>query len=89
MQRLQLHRHLRQQQFHKQLGHKQLGQKECGAVLIITLWTITLLTILVTVLAGQNRLSARVAQFHQEDRGNWANELAALNVTIQRIREST
>ena len=56
MQRLQLHRHLRQQQF-----HKQLGQKECGAVLIITLWTITLLTILVTVLAGQNRLSARVA----------------------------
>ena len=84
MQRLQPHRHLRQQQFHKQLchkqlGHKQLGQKECGAVLIITLWTITLLTILVTVLAGQNRLSARVAQFHQEDLGNWANELAALN----------
>lgn len=58
--------------------HKQL-HKQCGAVLIITLWTITLLTILVTVLAGQNRLSARVAQFHQEDLGNWAHALAALN----------
>lgn len=59
--------------------HTQQLHKQHGAVLIITLWTITLLTILVTVLAGQNRLSARVAQFHQEDLGNWANELAALN----------
>jgi general secretion pathway protein K len=50
-----------------------------GTVLIITLWTITLLTILVTVLAGQSRLSARAAQFHQEEVQNWANISAAVN----------
>ncbi len=50
-----------------------------GTVLIITLWTITLLTILVTVLAGQIRLSARAALFHQEDLDNWAQLLAAVN----------
>lgn len=52
--------------------------RQRGTVLIITLWTITLLTILVTVLAGQNRLSARAALFHQEDLGNWAKVLSAL-----------
>jgi general secretion pathway protein K len=50
-----------------------------GTVLIITLWTITLLTILVTVLAGQSRLSARATQFHQEELGTWASVVAAVN----------
>lgn len=50
-----------------------------GTVLIITLWTITLLTILVTVLAGQSRLSARATQFHQDELGNWASVVAAVN----------
>ncbi|MDY6982652.1 MAG: type II secretion system protein GspK [Pseudomonadota bacterium] len=50
-----------------------------GTVLIITLWTITLLTILVTVLAGQSRLSARATQYHQEEVQNWANVSAAIN----------
>jgi general secretion pathway protein K len=50
-----------------------------GTVLIITLWTITLLTILVTVLAGQSRLSARAAQFHHEEVQNWASISAAMN----------
>ncbi len=53
--------------------------KERGTVLIITLWTITLLTILVTVLAGQSRLTARAAQFHREELGTWANVVAAVN----------
>lgn len=50
-----------------------------GSVIIVTLWTITLLTILVTALAGQVRLSARVTQFHQDDLDTWANLLAAIN----------
>jgi general secretion pathway protein K len=50
-----------------------------GTVLIITLWTITLLTILVTVLASQSRLSARATQFHQDELGNWASVLGAVN----------
>lgn len=50
-----------------------------GSVLLITLWTITLLTILVTVIASQNRLSARAAFYHQEELGAWAAVLAAVN----------
>lgn len=53
--------------------------RQRGSVIIVTLWTITLLTILVTALAGQVRLSARVTQFHQEDLDTWANLLAAVN----------
>jgi general secretion pathway protein K len=53
--------------------------RQQGSVLIITLWTITLLTILITALAGQVRLSARVTQFHQDDLDTWAKLLAALN----------
>lgn len=53
--------------------------KQRGTVIIITLWTITLLTILVTVLAGQSRLSARATQFHQEEVQNWASVVAAVN----------
>lgn len=50
-----------------------------GTVLIITLWTITLLTVLVTVLAGQSRLSARATQFHHEELDTWASVVAAVN----------
>jgi general secretion pathway protein K len=53
--------------------------RQQGSVIIVTLWTITLLTILVTALAGQVRLSARVTQFHQDDLDTWAKVLAALN----------
>jgi general secretion pathway protein K len=53
--------------------------KQRGTVLIITLWTITLLTILVTVLASQSRLSARATQFHQDELANWANVVGAVN----------
>lgn len=53
--------------------------KQRGTVLIITLWTITLLTILVTVLAGQSRLSARATQFHNEELQTWAGVVAAVN----------
>ncbi len=56
-----------------------LAFQQRGTVLIITLWTITLLTILVTVLAGQSRLSARATQFHQDELANWANVMAAVN----------
>jgi general secretion pathway protein K len=55
------------------------ASKQHGTVLIVTLWTITLLTILVTVLAGQSRLSARATQFHQEELAIWANVVAAVN----------
>lgn len=50
-----------------------------GSVLIVTLWTLTLLTILVTALASQTRLSARVAWFHQQDLQGWSDLLAAVN----------
>lgn len=53
--------------------------RQRGTVLIITLWTVTLLTILVTVLAGQSRLSARATQFHQEELATWASVVAAVN----------
>ncbi len=54
-------------------------QRQTGSVLIVTLWTITLLTILVTALASQTRLSARVAWFHQQDLQGWSDLLAAMN----------
>ncbi|MDT8399085.1 MAG: type II secretion system protein GspK [Pseudomonadales bacterium] len=50
-----------------------------GSVLIVTLWTVTLMTILITVIAGNVRLSARAAFHHQEDLAIWANTLAAVN----------
>lgn len=59
--------------------------KQRGTVLIITLWTITLLTILVTVLAGQSRLSARATQFHQEELSNWASVVGAVNQSEMEI----
>jgi general secretion pathway protein K len=53
--------------------------RQQGSVIIVTLWTITLLTILITALAGQVRLSARVTQFHQDDLDTWSKVLAAIN----------
>jgi general secretion pathway protein K len=50
-----------------------------GSVLIVTLWTITLMTILVTVVASQNRLSAQVAYRHQQELATWAAVAAAVN----------
>lgn len=50
-----------------------------GSVIIVTMWTITLVTILVTAIAGQIRLSARTALFHREELGHWAAILAAVN----------
>jgi len=50
-----------------------------GSVIIVTLWTVILLTILVTVIAGQIRLSSRAAFFHQEELGEWANVISAIN----------
>jgi general secretion pathway protein K len=52
-----------------------------GSVIVVTLWTIILLTILVTVIAGQIRLSAKVAFFHKEELGDWANVVSAINQT--------
>jgi general secretion pathway protein K len=54
-------------------------KREQGSVIVVTLWTIILLTILVTVIAGQIRLSSRVAFFHQEELSNWANVISAVN----------
>lgn len=53
--------------------------RQRGTVIIITLWTITLLTILVTALAAQIRLSAQMARFHNENLQGWAELLAAVN----------
>jgi len=50
-----------------------------GSVIVVTLWTVILLTILVTVIAGQIRLSSRAAFFHQEELGEWANVISAIN----------
>lgn len=57
----------------------QIYVRQRGTVIIVTLWTITLLTILITVLAGQIRLSAQAAFFHQQDLRSWANVQAAVN----------
>jgi len=55
------------------------SKRQRGTVIIITLWTITLLTILVTALAAQIRLSAQVARFHNDNLQGWAGLLAAVN----------
>lgn len=50
-----------------------------GSVIVVTLWTVVLLTILVTVIAGQIRLSSRAAFYHQEELIDWANVVSAVN----------
>jgi general secretion pathway protein K len=57
----------------------QRHKRQRGSVLIVTLWTITLLTILVTAIAGQIRLSASTALFHQQELRHWSALLAAVN----------
>jgi general secretion pathway protein K len=54
-------------------------RKQQGTVLIVTLWTITLLTILVAVIASQNRLTAQTARYHQDELATWAKLTTALN----------
>ena len=56
-----------------------LYSRERGSVIIVALWTITLMTILVTVIASQNRLSAQVARFHRQELATWSGEQAAVN----------
>lgn len=60
-----------------QLPGKQ--RKEQGSVIVVTLWTVVLLTILITVIAGQIRLSSRAAFHQQEELGDWANIVSAVN----------
>lgn len=55
------------------------GSSQRGSVIIVALWTITLMTILVTVIASQNRLSAQVAYFHQQELATWARVQEAVN----------
>lgn len=54
-------------------------KQQRGSVIIVALWTITLMTILVTVIASQNRLSAQVAYFHQQELATWARVQEAVN----------
>ena len=56
-----------------------LCERQGGSVIIVTLWTITLLTVLVTVIASENRLSARAALYQQEDLAHWAGVIGAVN----------
>ena len=50
-----------------------------GSVIVVTLWTIILLTILITVIAGQIRLSSRAAYYQQEELVDWARITSAIN----------
>jgi general secretion pathway protein K len=50
-----------------------------GSVIIVTLWTITVMTILITVMASQSRLSAQVAYAHQQELHAWAAISSAVN----------
>lgn len=52
---------------------------EAGSVIVVTLWTVILLTVLVTVIAGQIRLSSRAAFYHQEELVDWADVVSAVN----------
>ncbi len=56
-----------------------IGQRQHGSVIIVTLWTITLMTILVTVIASQNRLSADTAWVHKQELTVWASQQSAIN----------
>ena len=53
--------------------------RQRGSVIVVTLWTVILLTILITVIAGQIRLSARAAYYQQEELGEWASIVSAVN----------
>jgi len=53
--------------------------KQKGSVIVVTLWTVILLTILITVIAGQIRLSSRAAFYNQEELYDWSNVISAVN----------
>lgn len=53
--------------------------KQRGSVIVVTLWTVILLTILITVIAGQIRLSSRAAFYHQEELEDWSHIISAVN----------
>jgi len=50
-----------------------------GSVIVVTLWTVILLTILITVIASQIRLSSRAAFYHKEELEDWSNIISAVN----------
>ena len=54
------------------------GKRQAGSILVLTLWTVVLLTMLVTVVASETRLSAQVVQAQQEDIATWSSLQAAL-----------
>jgi len=56
-----------------------INPRQRGSVIVVTLWTIILLTILITVIAGQIRLSSRAALYHQEELNDWAGVISAIN----------
>ncbi len=56
-----------------------INPRQRGSVIVVTLWTIILLTILITVIAGQIRLSSRAALYHQEELNDWAGVVSAIN----------
>src|SRR5690625_494534 len=58
--------------------HHALSRKQRGAVLIMVLWTAVLLTILVTVLAANVRLSATTAFHHRAGSQQHLDVMAAM-----------
>lgn len=54
-------------------------KRQQGSVIVVTLWTIILLTILITVMAGQIRLSSRAAFYNKEELVDWSNVKSAVN----------
>lgn len=61
------------------MNNQLIKNKQKGSVIVVTLWTIILLTILITVIAGQIRLSSRAAIYHQEELNDWSNVISAVN----------
>jgi general secretion pathway protein K len=59
------------------LGFNRPAQR--GAVLIMVLWTTVVLTVLVTVLASNIRLSANTALYHQQGAQGFASVMDAMN----------
>lgn len=54
------------------------NSKQRGAVLIMVLWTAVVLTVLVTVLASNVRLSANTAMYHRQGAQDFASVLSAI-----------
>lgn len=54
------------------------NSRQRGAVLIMVLWTAVVLTVLVTVLASNVRLSANTALYHRQGAQDFANVMSAM-----------